>query len=147
LKDIPEAARSVGLQIHVLNASTERDLDAAFATMAQLRAGALLVGPDPFFYSRRDHIVALAARYAIPASYEQREFAVGGGLMSYGTILTDAYRQVGIYTGKILNGDRPADLPVFGLTRFEFVINLKTAKTLGLTIAPGLLAIVDEVIE
>jgi putative ABC transport system substrate-binding protein len=147
VKDISEAARSVGQQIHILNASTERDLDTAFATLAQLRAGALLVGPDPFFYSRRDHIVELAARHAIAAIYEERMFAVAGGLVSYGTSFADGYRQVGIYTGRILKGDKPADLPVFGLTRFEFVINLKTAKTLGLTIPPGLLAIVDEVIE
>ena len=129
----------------MLNASTERDLDAAFATMAQLRAGRCSSPRPVLLQPARSS--SRWRRYAIPASYEQREFAVGGGLMSYGTILTDAYRQVGIYTGKILNGDRPADLPVFGLTRFEFVINLKTAKTLGLTIPPGVLAIVDEVIE
>jgi putative ABC transport system substrate-binding protein len=147
VKITSEAARSVGQQIHFLNASTERDLDAAFATMAQLRLGALLVGPDPFFYSRRDHIVALAARYAIPAIYEERSFAVAGGLVSYGTSFTDAYRHVGVYTAKILKGDKPADLPVFGLTRFEFVINLKTAKALGLDVPAKLLALTDEVIE
>ena len=147
LKDLQEAARAVGQQIHTLHAGSEQELDTAFATLTQLRAGALLICSDVFFNSRRDHIVALAARYAIPAFYEWREFAAAGGLMSYGTNLAEGYRQVGVYTGRILKGDKPADLPVMQSTKFEFVLNLKTAKTLGLEIAPALLAIADEVIE
>ncbi len=147
LKDLQEAARAVGQQIHVLHGSSERELDTAFATLTQLRAGALLLCSDVFFNSRRDHIVALAARYAIPAIYEWREFAAAGGLMSYGTNLVEGYRQVGIYTGRILKGNKPADLPVMQSIKFEFVINLKTAKTLGLDVPPGLSARADEVIE
>jgi putative ABC transport system substrate-binding protein len=146
-KEVHEAARTLGLQIQILRASTEQDLDTAFATLAQLRAKALLVCADPFFNSRREHIVALAARYAVPTIYEQREFAVAGGLASYGTSLTDAYRQIGIYTGHVLKGDKPADLPVMQSTRFEFVINLKIAKTLGLAVPEGLVLAADEVIE
>ena len=147
LAGVQEAARTVGQQIHILYASTERQLDTAFAALNEIRAGALVVGADPFFNSRRDQIAALAARYAIPAIYEGREYAVAGGLMSYGTSVTQGYRQVGLYTAQILKGAKPADLPVFQLTKFEFVINLKTAKALGVKISDNLLSLADEVIE
>jgi putative ABC transport system substrate-binding protein len=146
-RDIDEAARAVGQPIHVLNASSERDIHAAFETLAGLKAGGLLVGANPFFNSRREQIVTLSVHYRIPAIYEVREFVVAGGLMSYGTSLPDAYRQVGIYTARILNGEKPADLPVMQATKFEFVINLKTAKALGLEVPPALSARADEVIE
>ena len=147
LKDVHDAARAVARLIHVVHATGERDLEAAFATIAQLKPGALLVGADPALSLQRDQIVGLAARYAIPAMYQWREFADAGGLMSYGSNLADAYRQVGIYVGRILKGAKPADLPVVQPTKFELVINLKTAKALGLTIPSGVLAIADEVIE
>ena len=147
LKDVQEAARAAGLQLQVINASTERDLDAAFARMVALQARALIVSADPFILSHREHIVALAARYALPAIYNLRQFATAGGLLSYDASITDAYRQAGIYVGRILRGAKPGDLPVMQPTKFEFVINLKTAKALGLTIPPGVLAIADEVIE
>jgi putative ABC transport system substrate-binding protein len=144
---VQEAARTVGQQIHLVYASTGRGLDSAFAELSRLRAGALVVGADPFFNSRRDQIVALAARYAIPAIYEGREYALAGGLMSYGTSLADGYHQVGVYTGRILKGAKPADLPVLQSTKFQFVINLKTAKAFRLQIPDKLLALADEVIE
>ena len=147
LKDVQEAARALGQQIHILHASNEAELEAAFTTARQVGAGALLVAADPFFNSRRTYIIGLAARQAIPAIYEQREHALAGGLMSYGTNLSDGYRQVGIYTGRILKGEKPGDLPVMQSTKFEFVINLKTAKALGLEVPPSLSAIADEVIE
>ena len=147
LQEVENAARRAGQQIQILSASTEAEIDVAFARLPQLRAGALLVGADPFFNSRRDQIVALAARYAIAAIYEQRTFAQAGGLASYGTSQTDAYRQVGIYTGRVLKGEKPADLPVVQSTKFEFVINLKTAKALGLEVPPGLSSMADEIIE
>jgi putative ABC transport system substrate-binding protein len=145
--DLREAAGALGQQVRILHASSERELDTAFATVDQLRVAALLVGASPSFNAQRDRIVALAARRAIPVIYEQREFAVAGGLMSYGTSLTDATRQVGVYAGRVLKGEKPADLPVVQSTKFEFVINLKTAKALGLTIPQSLLLRADEVIQ
>ena len=147
VRDAKEAALPLGVQIHVVRARTTDDFDTAFATLAQQKIDALLLANDAFFLSERRKLIALAARYAIAAVYFWREFAVDGGLMSYSPSLSQAYRQVGIYTGKILNGAKPADLPVVLPTKFEFAINLKTAKTLGLTFPSGLLAIADEVIE
>jgi putative ABC transport system substrate-binding protein len=147
LASVQEAARTVGQQIHIVPASTERELDSAFADLSQLRARALVVGADPFFNSRRDQIVALAARYAMPAIYEGRDYAVAGGLMSYGTDLAEGYHQVGVYTARILKGAKPADLPVLQSTKFQFVINMKTAKVLGVKISDNLLSLADEVIE
>jgi len=147
LKHIQKAARAFDQKIHIQRASSESELDNAFATFAQLRAGAVLVGADPFFLTQRDRIVALAARYTIPAIYELREFAAAGGLMSYGTNLIDATRQVGLYAGRILKGEKPADLPVVQSDKFEFVINLETAKALGLAFPSALLVRADDVIQ
>jgi putative ABC transport system substrate-binding protein len=147
LEDTKEAARTFGQQIRVVNASSERDIDAAFASLAEHRIGVLLATLDPFFDTRREQIVAQAAHYAVPTIYGQRAYPVAGGLMSYASSFVEAYRQAGIYAGRILKGDKPADLPVVQPTKFELVINLKTAKTLGLTIPAKLLALADEVIE
>jgi putative tryptophan/tyrosine transport system substrate-binding protein len=146
LSDMQAAARESGQQISVLNASSERDINNVFTALAQ-RGGALIVSTDPFFVSRFHQIVVLAAYHKIPAIYDRREFVAAGGLISYGTHLPDAYRQIGMYAGRIIAGAKPSDLPVMQPTKFELVINLKTAKTLGLAIPPGVLAIADEVIE
>jgi putative ABC transport system substrate-binding protein len=146
-REIQEAAHTLGLQIQVLNASTEDEISTAFAILPQLRVGALVVGTGEFFTRRREQIAALATQQGVPAIYQFREYAAAGGLISYGTSLPDAYRLAGIYTGRVLKGEKPADLPVLRPTKFELVINLKTAKALGLNIPSGGLAIADEVIE
>jgi putative tryptophan/tyrosine transport system substrate-binding protein len=147
LKDVQEATREIGQRTLMLTATTDAEIDSAFAALAQQRVGALMVGADPFFDVRRERIVALARRHDVPAIYHLREYVVAGGLLSYGASLADSYRQVGIYTGRILQGIKPTDLPVMRPTKFELVINLRTAQALGLDVPPTLLARADEVIE
>jgi putative ABC transport system substrate-binding protein len=146
-RDLQVAAQDLGLQLHVLHANSESDFDKAFAAMAQLRVGALVIGTDGFLNSRSEQLATLAMRHAMPAIFQYREFTAAGGLMSYGTSLTDTYRQLGVYVGRILKGEKPADLPVQQATKVELIINLRTANALGLTVPPTLLARADEVIE
>jgi putative tryptophan/tyrosine transport system substrate-binding protein len=147
LAALQHAAREKGVQLHIMEASNETEMETAFANLAPLQAGALVVGADPFFNARRDQIVALAARYSLPAMYEWREFVDAGGLISYGPSLTGVYRQVGTYVGRVLTGEKPTDLPVVQPTLFDLVVNLNTAKTLGLTVPQSILARASEVIE
>jgi putative tryptophan/tyrosine transport system substrate-binding protein len=147
VRDVRETAQRLGVELIVLNASAESEFEGVFTAMTQQQAGALLVGANPFFFSRRTRLIALAAQYRLPAIYEWREFALDGGLMSYGTVLTDAYSQAGNYAGRILKGEKPGDLPVVQPTKYQFVINLKTAKSLGLEFSPTLSARADQVIE
>jgi putative ABC transport system substrate-binding protein len=147
LDDVKAAAQSIGQKINIVSASSERDFESSFATIVQQRASALFVMADPYFNNQREQLVALAKRHAIPAIYEWREFCAVGGLMSYGGSLADARRQVGVYAGKILKGEKPVDLPVMRAVKVELVLNLKTAKTLGLTFPITLLGRADEVIE
>jgi putative tryptophan/tyrosine transport system substrate-binding protein len=146
-KDLQTAGRALGLQIHVVHASNGQEIEAAFNTFTRQNVGAAIIGADPGLYAWRDQIVALAARHAIPAVYEIREYVDAGGLMSYGTNVKDAYRLAAIYVGRILKGEKPADLPVMQETKFELVLNMKTAKTLGINIPDNVLSLVDDVIE
>jgi putative ABC transport system substrate-binding protein len=141
------AARTLGLELHLLHASTEGDFDTVFATLLQLRAGGLVILTDPFFNTRIEQLAALVVRHAVPTIYQQRNFAAAGGLLSYGSSFTDLWRVIGVYAGRILKGEKPADLPVQQSTKVELIINMKAAKTLGLEIPPALLARADEVVE
>ena len=147
VRDMQAAARTLGIELHILQASTEREIDAAFAALTRLRAGALVISPEAFFNSRSEQLAALTVRHAVPAIYTYREFAAAGGLMSYGGSITDSYRQAGIYVGRILKGEKPADLPVQQSAKVELIINMKTAKALGLTVPFALLGRADEVFE
>ena len=146
-REVQDAARAIDRRIEIAMAENDRQLEAAFGTLVQQHADALLVGADPFFGTRRDRIIALAAQFKLPAMYQFRDYPVAGGLMSYGISITDGYRQVGVYTGQVLKGAKPADLPIHQSIKFEFVINLKSAKALGLQISDKLIALADEVIE
>ena len=146
-RDLQPAARALGLQLHILHASTERDFDTVFATLLQLRAGGLMIGTDGFFITQIEQLATRTVRHAVPAIFQYREFTAAGGLMSYGVSNRDLYRLVGVYTGRILRGEKPADLPVLQPTKFELVINLKTTKALGLTVPDKMLALADDVIE
>jgi ABC-type uncharacterized transport system substrate-binding protein len=146
-KDVQEAARALGQRLVVLDGGSDESIDASFAALTQQRVAALMVGADAFFDTRRDRLIALAARHQVPAIYQFREYALAGGLMSYGASITDMYRQIGLYVGRVLKGEKPGDLPVVQVTKFEFVINLKTAKALGVIISDNLLTLADEVIE
>jgi putative ABC transport system substrate-binding protein len=147
LREVHDAARAIDRRIEIAMAENDRQLEAAFGALVQQHADALLVGADPFFGTRRDRIIALAAQFKLPAMYQFRDYPVAGGLMSYGISITDGYRQVGVYTGQVLKGAKPADLPIHQSIKFEFVINLKSAKALGLQISDKLIALADEVIE
>jgi putative ABC transport system substrate-binding protein len=147
IRDVQEAARGLGQSLVVLNGNSDDRIEAAFAALASQRVGALLIGADPFFDTRRERLIALASQHRVPAIYQFREYALAGGLMSYGTSITDMYRLGGLYVGRILKGEKPADLPVVQVTKFELVINLRTAKSLGLNISDNLLSLADEVIE
>jgi putative tryptophan/tyrosine transport system substrate-binding protein len=146
-RELEAAARTLGLEFHVLHASSEREIDAAFATLVQLRAGALVIGADPLFNSRSEQLAALTIRHRVPAIYQFREFVSAGGLMAYGSTVLDTYRPLGVYTGRILKGEKPAELPIQQATKVELVINMKTAKALGLTVPLPMVGRVDEVIE
>jgi putative ABC transport system substrate-binding protein len=146
-KDVQEAARALGQSLVVLDGGSDESIDASFAALTQQHVAALMVGADPFFDTRRDRLIALAAQHQVPAIYQFREYALAGGLMSYGASITDMYRQVGVYVGRVLKGEKPADLPVVQVTKFELLINLKTAKALGVKISDNLLSLADEVIE
>src|SRR5262245_10931907 len=146
-KDVQEAARALGQSLVVLHGGSDESIDASFAALTQQRVAALMVGADPFFDTRRDRLIALEARHQVPAIYQFREYALAGGLMSYGASITDMYRQIGLYIGRVLKGEKPGDLPVVQVTKFELLINLKTAKALGIKISDNLLTLADEVIE
>jgi len=146
-RDVQQAAHALGQNLIVLNGGSDESIEASFATLSQKRVAALLVGGDPFFDTRRDRLIALALQYRVPAIYQFREYALAGGLMSYGASITDMYHQVGLYVGRVLKGEKPADLPVMQVSKFETVINLKTAKALGIKISDNLLSLADEVIE
>jgi putative ABC transport system substrate-binding protein len=147
LRDLQTPIRTLGLQLHVLRANTERTIDDAFAALVQLRAGGLLIGPDPFFNTRSERLAVSALRNAVPAIYQYRKFVAAGGLMSYGGSLTDQYRQIAVYVGRILKGEKPADMPVQQGTKVELLVNLKTAKALGITLPLTLFGRADDVIE